>query len=234
MANRKTNSSSPSAPPATPASRRSPSAPALSVMNPDGTEPTNNIAQKIVAKNLRNAVAMQWDAASSTLYLTNMGDDQLGNHAPEDPFFAIPASQIETALATNQPLDYGWPYCYFENGTVHPDRLWKFGSNYPTRTATRFPPPTPPSPRTAHRSASCSFPVHRHAAEATLSSSPSTAPAIRASAPATSSSASPRTTARRRTSSPASTSAPKFPASPTTSASSAAPAASTAPAPTAS
>ncbi len=30
-------------------------------------------------------------------------------------------SQIETALATNQQLDYGWPYCYFENGTMQPD-----------------------------------------------------------------------------------------------------------------
>ena len=75
-------------------------------MDPDGSD------QHRVAKNLRNAVAMQWDAANSTLYLTNMGDaDQLGNHAPEDPFFAIPASQIETALATHQQLDYGWPYC---------------------------------------------------------------------------------------------------------------------------
>ena len=95
-------------------------------MNPDGTGDDNGqkTAQKIVAKNLRNAVAMQWDRASSTLYLTNMGDDQLGNHAPEDPFFAIPASRIEAALATNHPLDYGWPYCYFENGTVHPDPVF--------------------------------------------------------------------------------------------------------------
>jgi glucose/arabinose dehydrogenase len=87
----------------------------LSVMNPDGSD------QHIVAKNLRNAVTMQWDATSKALYLSNMGDDQLGIHAPEDPFFAISSTQIEHALATNQPLDYGWPYCYFENGTVHPD-----------------------------------------------------------------------------------------------------------------
>ncbi|HEY3991175.1 MAG TPA: hypothetical protein VGM02_17880 [Acidobacteriaceae bacterium] len=90
----------------------------MSVMNPDGSD------QHIVATNLRNAVAMQWDAKRSTLYLTNMGDDQLGNHAPEDPFFAIPASQIEQALATNHALYYGWPYCYFENGTVHPDPVF--------------------------------------------------------------------------------------------------------------
>jgi glucose/arabinose dehydrogenase len=90
----------------------------MSVMNPDGS------GQHIVAKNLRNAVAMQWDAINNTLYATNMGDDQLGNHAPEDPFFAIPASRIEHALATNQPLYYGWPYCYFENGTVHPDPVF--------------------------------------------------------------------------------------------------------------
>jgi glucose/arabinose dehydrogenase len=90
----------------------------MSVMNPDGTD------QQILAKNLRNAVAMQWDGASSTLYMTNMGDDQLGNDAPEDPFFAIPASQIETALATNHPLYFGWPYCYFEDRTVHPDPVF--------------------------------------------------------------------------------------------------------------
>jgi glucose/arabinose dehydrogenase len=58
-----------------------------------------------------------------------MGDDQLGNHAPEDPFFAIPASQIETALATHQPLDYGWPYCYFENGAIHPDPVFRKSAN---------------------------------------------------------------------------------------------------------
>jgi glucose/arabinose dehydrogenase len=87
----------------------------MSVMNPDGSD------QHIVAKNLRNAVAMQWDSTSNTMYVTNMGDDQLGIHAPEDPFFAISAQQLEHAVSTNQPLDYGWPYCYFENGTVHPD-----------------------------------------------------------------------------------------------------------------
>jgi glucose/arabinose dehydrogenase len=90
----------------------------LSVMNPDGTD------QHIVAKNLRNAVALQWDQQSGTLYATNMGDDHLGTRAPEDPFFAISAQQIQTALATNKPIDYGWPYCYFEDGTVHPDPVF--------------------------------------------------------------------------------------------------------------
>jgi glucose/arabinose dehydrogenase len=87
----------------------------MSVMNPDGSD------QHIVAKNLRNAVAVQWDGRSDNLYLTDMGDDELGNHAPEDPFFTITAAQIEHALATSHPLNYGWPYCYFENGTIHPD-----------------------------------------------------------------------------------------------------------------
>jgi glucose/arabinose dehydrogenase len=90
----------------------------LSVMNPDGTD------QHIIAKNLRNAVAMQWDQESRTLYATNMGDDQLGTHAPEDPFLAISAQEIQTALATNNPLDYGWPYCYFEGDTVHLDPVF--------------------------------------------------------------------------------------------------------------
>ena len=87
----------------------------LSVMDPDGKN------QHIVAKNLRNAVGLHWSAADNTLYATDMGDDQLGNHAPEDPFFAISAQQIQQALTTDRQLDYGWPYCYFENGTVHPD-----------------------------------------------------------------------------------------------------------------
>lgn len=87
----------------------------LSVMNPDGTD------QHIIAKNLRNAVAMQWDRESRTLYATNMGDDQLGTRAPDDPFFAISAQQIQTALAANNPLDYGWPYCYFEGDMAHLD-----------------------------------------------------------------------------------------------------------------
>jgi glucose/arabinose dehydrogenase len=90
----------------------------LSVMNPDGTD------QHIIAKNLRNAVAMQWDQKSGTLYATNMGDDHLGPRAPEDPFFAISAQQVQTALATKKQLDYGWPYCYFEDAMVHPDPVF--------------------------------------------------------------------------------------------------------------
>ncbi len=87
----------------------------LSVMNPDGSD------ARIVASNIRNAVGLLWDAQSATLYATNMGDDQLGTHAPEDPFFAITAAELEAALRPGKPLNYGWPYCYFENGTVHPD-----------------------------------------------------------------------------------------------------------------
>lgn len=87
----------------------------LSVMNLDGS------GQHIVAKNLRNAVGLHWSAADSTLYATNMGDDQLGDRVPEDPFFTISAAQLEHALAANTPIDYGWPYCYFDKGTVHPD-----------------------------------------------------------------------------------------------------------------
>ena len=87
----------------------------LSVMNPDGT------AQHIVAKNLRNAVGLAWSAADHTLYATNMGDDQLGDRAPDDPFLAISAQQLEHALATKTPLDYGWPYCYYDGSTAHPD-----------------------------------------------------------------------------------------------------------------
>jgi glucose/arabinose dehydrogenase len=114
----------------------------LSVMNPDGTD------QHIVAKNLRNAVSMQWDQQSGTLYATNMGDDHLGTRAPEDPFFAISAEQIQAALATNQPPDYGWPYCYFEDGKVHPDpvfgKLPKANCSAVPPAYTTFPPHSSP------------------------------------------------------------------------------------------
>jgi glucose/arabinose dehydrogenase len=87
----------------------------LSVMNPDGSD------QHIVAQNLRNAVGLAWSAADTTLYATNMGDDQLGDRAPDDPFLAIRATQLEQALATSTPLDYGWPYCYYAGAAAHPD-----------------------------------------------------------------------------------------------------------------
>ncbi len=200
----------------------------MSVMNPDGTD------QHIVAKNLRNAVAMLWDGASSTLYLTNMGDDQLGNHAPEDPFFAVPASQIETALATNHPLYFGWPYCYFENGTVHPDPVFgKLGGKSPDAHCDKVP------------AAFTTFAAHSSPLGVELF--PRTDTLLKKTfLVALHGAGHPRIgtgyklvrftakTARRRTSSPASTSAQQSRASPTRSASSAAPAASTAPAPTAS
>jgi glucose/arabinose dehydrogenase len=81
----------------------------LSVMDPDGKN------QRILARGLRNAVGMRFVA--DKLYLTNMGTDHLGDDQPDDPMFALDAEK----LATPEPLNYGWPRCYYSNGKATPD-----------------------------------------------------------------------------------------------------------------
>jgi glucose/arabinose dehydrogenase len=81
----------------------------LSVMDADGKH------QRIVAKGLRNAVAMRFVA--STLYLTNMGADHLGSDEPDDPMFAL-APEILSGAGT---VDYGWPHCYYSAGKAMTD-----------------------------------------------------------------------------------------------------------------
>ena len=86
----------------------------LSEMDPDGKH------ARIVARGLRNAVglAVVPSIDGGALFATNMGADHLGDGAPEDTFFELDSAQ--------HPLDehanYGWPTCYFEGGTPHPDR----------------------------------------------------------------------------------------------------------------
>lgn len=87
----------------------------ISAMDPDGSH------SMIVVKNVRNAVGLLWDEASSSLLATNMGDDQLGDKAPEDTLLRFSAAEIVSAFTSGKPIDAGWPACYIEGGKVHPD-----------------------------------------------------------------------------------------------------------------
>lgn len=85
----------------------------LSVMDPDGKN------QQIIAQGLRNAVDMTFVPAidDGALFATNMGDDHLGDQAPEDTFFELDSNRHPVPAHSN----YGWPTCYFEHGIVHED-----------------------------------------------------------------------------------------------------------------
>jgi len=89
----------------------------LSVMDADGKN------QRIVAKGLRNAVGMRF--VGSTLYLTNMGADHLGENQPGDPLFAL----TPDVLRRSSVVDYGWPHCYYSSGKATAD------PKYPPRSA---------------------------------------------------------------------------------------------------
>ncbi|HEY2472181.1 MAG TPA: hypothetical protein VGI45_30620 [Terracidiphilus sp.] len=75
-------------------------------MDPDGKN------QRIEAQGLRNAVDLHQVERidGGAIFATNMGDDHLGDKLPEDTFF-----QIDTSQKT--PPNYGWPTCYFANGS---------------------------------------------------------------------------------------------------------------------
>lgn len=87
----------------------------ISSMDPDGGHSV------IVVKNVRNAVGLLWDEASSSLLATNMGDDQLGDKAPEDTLLRFSATELAGASASGTPINAGWPACYVEGGTIHAD-----------------------------------------------------------------------------------------------------------------
>jgi glucose/arabinose dehydrogenase len=87
----------------------------ISVMDPDGGH------SMIIVKNIRNAVGLLWDDTSSSLLATNMGDDQLGDKAPEDTLLQFSAAEIAAASASGKPINAGWPACYVEGGKIHPD-----------------------------------------------------------------------------------------------------------------
>jgi glucose/arabinose dehydrogenase len=87
----------------------------LTVMDPDGKH------QQILARGLRNAVAMDYVASidGGALFATNMGADHLGNRDPEDTFFELDSEAHPIAPDVN----YGWPSCYFSHGQPLADRL---------------------------------------------------------------------------------------------------------------
>jgi glucose/arabinose dehydrogenase len=109
----------------------------LSVMDPDGSH------QEIVARGLRNAVGMEFVPSidDGALFATNMGADHLGNGAPEDTFFELGSNARTSPSGSN----YGWPTCYFENGTAHEDHL--VSDPRPTDHVVPKPPAGPPPPQ---------------------------------------------------------------------------------------
>ena len=109
----------------------------LTAMDPDGSH------QEIVARGLRNAVGMEFVASvdGGALFATNMGDDHLGNRAPEDTFFELDSN----ARPVRAGVDYGWPTCYFENGQAHPDHL--ISDPKPTDHIVPAPPAGAPPPQ---------------------------------------------------------------------------------------
>jgi glucose/arabinose dehydrogenase len=70
---------------------------------------------RIIARGLRNAVGLRYQ--SPALYATNMGADHLGDDAPDDTMFRLEGEQLDGGKIGN----YGWPYCYFEDGGVLAD-----------------------------------------------------------------------------------------------------------------
>jgi glucose/arabinose dehydrogenase len=109
----------------------------LSVMNPDGTN------AHIVAKGLRNAVALQYipQIDGGALFATNMGADHLGDNDPEDTFFQLDSNNHPGPTDAN----YGWPTCYFSHGSPHADTL--ISNPQPTDHITPKPPAGPPPPQ---------------------------------------------------------------------------------------
>jgi len=90
----------------------------LTVMDPDGKN------QHIVAAGLRNAVDLHYipQVDGGALFATNMGADHLGDHSPEDTFLELDSNaHAGPANDPDKPAIYGWPTCYFLNGTPHPD-----------------------------------------------------------------------------------------------------------------
>ncbi len=68
-------------------------------MNPNGS------GSKMYANGLRNAVGIKW--IGDDFFATAMGSDKLGNDAPQDTFQQI-----------MQGKNYGWPYCYEQDGKI--------------------------------------------------------------------------------------------------------------------
>ena len=67
------------------------------------------------ATGIRNAVAVTWNGAQDSLYVLQMGRDELSGNWPK--YFSdaqnaeLPAEEF---FKVGQGGDYGWPYCYFD------------------------------------------------------------------------------------------------------------------------
>ena len=71
-------------------------------MKPDGSD------ERVEGDGLRNTVGI--GMAEGELYATANGVDHLGQNAPEEMFYKIERGE-----------NYGWPYCYAQNGKMVPD-----------------------------------------------------------------------------------------------------------------
>jgi glucose/arabinose dehydrogenase len=105
----------------------------LQAMDPDGKH------QTIVAHGLRNAVGLAFFPTldGGSLFATNMGDDHLGDFKPEETFFELDSNDHPGPIAAAAAPNYGWPTCYFADGTPHADPL----ISAPKPTDHIFPPP---------------------------------------------------------------------------------------------
>lgn len=67
------------------------------------------------ATGIRNAVAINWDPASGSLYAVSHGRDDLHRYWPdlftEDQNVELPAEEF---LQVSEGDDFGWPYCYYD------------------------------------------------------------------------------------------------------------------------
>ncbi|MDZ7604774.1 MAG: hypothetical protein U5K79_04120 [Cyclobacteriaceae bacterium] len=65
---------------------------------------------------MRNALALDWNFETNSLYAVNHGRDQLSGFWPKifslDQNADLPAEQF---IKVNKDQDYGWPYCYFDH-----------------------------------------------------------------------------------------------------------------------
>jgi glucose/arabinose dehydrogenase len=86
----------------------------LMVMDLDGSH------KQILAHGLRNAVDLRYipDLDGGALFTGNMGDDHLGDQLPDDTFFELDSKSRRGPIASSSAPNYGWPTCYFANGTA--------------------------------------------------------------------------------------------------------------------
>jgi glucose/arabinose dehydrogenase len=71
---------------------------------------TDGKFEKIFAEGLRNAVGLEFNRESGELWATNNGRDRLGDNLPNEAIYRV-----------TEGGNYGWPYCYPDNGKMVPD-----------------------------------------------------------------------------------------------------------------